>query len=275
MKVASLSRIAAQIALLPLLTASASAQTIMTEDDFQSYSVGAVLPTAAGGTHGAYSYAGANPVYIQADPLDSDNKAVSVSANGAATYLYANALAGTTKTFDQLAAAGQSLQLSYDIYVSSTNLNMFFASLQYAGSTVFGTLYFKIPDRDGNAAVNYLVAGGAETSTGYSISTNTWWTMTYDFYQLEDDSWAFAASMLNKATQESIVLLKDQAASVPNTSVNSFQRLNFYQYNTPTNVNTTYIDNLTLQIIPEPSIFCLLGLTTVGALFAFRRRAQP
>lgn len=274
MKVASLSRIAAQIALLPLLTAFASAQTIMTEDDFQSYSVGAVLPTAAGGTHGAYSYAAANPIYIQADPLDPGNKVVSVSANGGSAYLYANALTGVTKTFDQLAAAGQSLQLSYDIYVSSTNLNMFYASLQYAGSTAFGTLYFKIPN-GGNAAVNYLVAGRGETSTGYSISTDTWWTMTYDFYQLEDDSWAFAASMLNKATQESIVLLKDQVASIPDTSVTSFQRLNFYQYNTPTNVNTTYIDNLSLQIIPEPSIFCLLGLTVVGALFAFRRHAQP
>jgi len=263
---------------LACLTASTFAQTIiMTQDDFQSNTVDALLPKAATSSHGAYAYAASpNDIYVRADPDDSGNKVAAVSTSGASgAYLYASALTGTIKTFNQLAAAGQSLQYNFDVYVGSSNLNQSYVSLQYgnSGNAVFGAVFFKTPS-GGNSAIDYSVAGSTATSTGFSLSADAWYTMTYDVYQLENDNWAFSASMVNKSTHVSTVLFTDQVATITDTSVNSFLRVVSYQYGNAGNVNTTYIDNISLTIVPEPSVFALLGIGMLILLLTHRQRVE-
>lgn len=256
---------------------SLSAQSIiMTQDDFQGYTLNGALPTSAAGSHGAYSY-GTNVINVVADPVTANvgNKVIAIASTpGGSTYLYGTGISGTNRTFNQLGAANQSLLFSYDVYISSANLNQFYVQLQYgdSGSNSLTTLYFKAPNA-GNTALDYLVAGGSATSLGVTALAEHWYTVTYDIHQLENDSWAVSIGLLDKTTQTTSSLLTDQLLAVGDLDASVLRRLNFFQQNTATVGNLAYIDNVSLSIvtIPEPGTLAFAGVG-LALVALFRRR---
>ncbi len=248
---------------------------LMTRDDFQSYTVNAELPIAAvPGVHGAY-LTGGDALWVVTDPTDAANKVARITrTGGSGSYLYAGALGGTIQTFSQLAVAGAGLRLNYDVYVNSGNLNQFYGQLQYgnSGSAALMAVYFKA-GVGGQHALEYMVAGKTATALGINILGNHWYSLTYDVYQVAGQ-WVASASITDKTTSISTVLFSDQALTLADTNVNSFLRVNFYQFGTAANTNFSYVDNLSLQVVPEPGSVVLTVAGVAALAWVRRRRAR-
>lgn len=255
------------VALSSLLAAPAMADVVIASDNFNSYTTGAAINGANGGTGWANGWldAGSTNGVVALDPAMSGNALrITGNSDAAATRQLTSTVNGNVIIrFDFQFDAGSVTNNDFLglWFGSSTGPNIGLKANCGGGSSCTNDLFVRTSGSDAGGNLQNIAVGTTYTLMGYLQKTGS--STVYNRF----DFW------LNPTAQEMATLTGADVFDTGASSISSFNQIGF-RTATLAAGDTLLVDNLRISRVPEPGTLALLGLALAGVAVSVRRRPR-
>lgn len=253
------------LALSSLLATPTMAHVVIANDNFNSYTTGAAIKGANGGTGWTSGWGDAQLTngVVAVDPAMSGN-ALRLTGNddAAATRTLAGAVNGNVIiSFDFQFDAGSVTNNDFlGLWFGNSNgPNIGLKANCGGGSSCTNDLFVRTSGSDAGGNLQNIAVGTTYTLMGYLQKTGT--STVYNRF----DFW------LNPTAQEMATLTGADVFDTGVSSIGSFNQIGFRTANLAAG-DAVLVDNLRISRVPEPGTLALLGLALAGVALTGRRR---